>query len=120
MSTDAGVGTTSRSPGCRNFPLDIMFKSTNPHGWPRLVVSIFTQDMLGRFVVVGYGSVLIPTVPGRYTRYIRCFTPVSSTLLQAFLGWITGNAPEVGTAAAATRHGLRASLTLPVASPFPV
>ena len=23
-----------------NFPIDIVFKSTNPHGWPRLVLSV--------------------------------------------------------------------------------
>lgn len=53
------------------------------------------QDLLGRYVVRGYGSVLIPTVPGRYVRYVRCFTPVASTMLQGLLGWLTGSTPEV-------------------------
>jgi hypothetical protein len=78
-----------------NLPIDVTFKSTNPQGWPRLVVSVYCQDLFGRYVVRGYGSTLIPTVPGRYVRYIRCFTPVASTLLQGLLGWMTGSTPEV-------------------------
>jgi hypothetical protein len=26
-----------------NFPIDVTFKSTNPFGWPRLVLSIYSQ-----------------------------------------------------------------------------
>lgn len=52
------------------------------------------QDIFGRFVIRGYGSVLVPTVPGKYVRCIRTFAPVSSTYLQAALGWLTGNLPE--------------------------
>jgi hypothetical protein len=52
------------------------------------------QDLFGRFVIRGYGSVLVPTVPGKYVRYVRTFAPVSSTLLQAALGWLTGSLPE--------------------------
>lgn len=50
--------------------------------------------MFGRFVVQGYGSVAVPTMPGRYVRRVRMFTPVASTLLQSFVGWLTGNVPE--------------------------
>ncbi len=77
-----------------NFPVDVTFKTTNPHGWPRLVLSVFNSDVFGRHVIRGYGSVLVPTVPGSYTRYVRTFAPASSTYLQAFLGWATGNLPS--------------------------
>jgi hypothetical protein len=83
-----------------NLPVDVTFKSTNPQGWPRLVVSVYCQDLFGRYVVRGYGSTLVPTVPGRYVRYIRCFSPVASTMLQNFLGWLTGSSPEVGLTSA--------------------
>ena len=43
-----------------NFPVDISFKSTNAHGWPRMSLSVYGVDPLGRDVVRGYGSVLIP------------------------------------------------------------
>ena len=26
-----------------NFPIDVTFKTTNPHGWPRVVVSVYSQ-----------------------------------------------------------------------------
>jgi len=26
-----------------NQPLDVTFKTTNPHGWPRVVVSVYSQ-----------------------------------------------------------------------------
>jgi B9 domain-containing protein 1 len=89
-----GSGGGEGSPGVVwNFPVDVTFKTTNPHGWPRLVLSVFNSDMFGRHVVRGYGSLLVPTVPGTYTRYVRTFAPASSTYLQAFLGWATGNLP---------------------------
>lgn len=88
-------GSSSDASVVWNLPVDVTFKSTNPQGWPRLVVSVYCQDLLGRYVVRGYGSVLVPTVPGRYIRYVRCFTPVASTMLQGFLGWLTGSTPEV-------------------------
>lgn len=77
-----------------NFPLDVTFKATNAHGWPRLVLSVCGQDLFGRLVTRGYGSVLLPTIPGRYVRHVRMFAPVPSTLLQGFIGWLTGAPPE--------------------------
>jgi hypothetical protein len=57
---------------------------------------VYATDFWGRYVPAGYGSVLLPTVPGRYVRHVRLFTPVASTLLQSLLGWFSGNTPEVG------------------------
>ena len=93
-SSTSGSGGSGSSGVVWNFPIDVTFKTTNAHGWPRLVVSVYSMDMFGRFVIRGYGSLLIPTVPGQYTRYIRTFAPASSSYLQAFLGWLTGNLPE--------------------------
>ena len=93
-SSTSGSGGSGSSAVVWNFPIDVTFKTTNAHGWPRLVVSVYSMDMFGRFVIRGYGSLLIPTVPGQYTRYIRTFAPASSSYLQAFLGWLTGNLPE--------------------------
>ena len=36
-----------------NFPVEILFKSTSAHGWPRLVLSVFGIDGLGRDVAKG-------------------------------------------------------------------
>ena len=36
-----------------NFPIEIAFESTNPHGWPRLCIAVYGLDWLGRDVVRG-------------------------------------------------------------------
>ena len=61
-----------------NFPLDVTFKSTNAHGWPRLVLSVCGQDLFGRLVTRGYGSVLLPTIPGRCTLLLPVATQTSA------------------------------------------
>ena len=105
-----------------NFPVDVAFKATSAYGWPRIVLSVRTrpprivcavrrgvrdaaccmpwpqvyrQDSFGRDIIQGYGSMLVPTVPGRYTRFVRMFAPVSSSPFQSILVWLTGNKPEV-------------------------
>jgi B9 domain-containing protein 1 len=98
----AAKGASSDGSLVWNLPLDVTFRSTSAHGWPRLALSVYARDWAGRFVVRGYGSVLLPTVPGRHLRAARMFVPLASTLLQALIGWATGSPPEV-------RRGLRAA-----------
>lgn len=120
LSQISKKGTTGGGEVVWNMPLDIIYKSTNAHGWPRLVVSVRPPpphplfcvpppthrhvlaapsqvngfDVFGRTIVVGYGSMLVPPSPGRYRRVIRLFRPVSSTVLQSFIAWLTANQPE--------------------------
>ncbi|XP_007498026.1 B9 domain-containing protein 1 isoform X2 [Monodelphis domestica] len=49
-----------------NFPIDITFKSTNPYGWPQIVISVYGPDIFGNDVVRGYGAVHVPLIPGRW------------------------------------------------------
>ncbi|XP_062444525.1 B9 domain-containing protein 1 [Rhea pennata] len=77
-----------------NFPIDITFKSTNPSGWPQIVVSVYGPDFFGNDVVRGYGAVHVPIVPGRHIRTIPMFVPESSSRLQQFTSWFTGRRPE--------------------------
>uniref|UniRef100_A0A7S1U318 B9 domain-containing protein 1 n=2 Tax=Phaeomonas parva TaxID=124430 RepID=A0A7S1U318_9STRA len=77
-----------------NFPIDATFKSTNPFGWPRIAISVYGVDGLGRDVIKGYGSVVIPTCPGKYERVVHMYAPVSSSLAQQLLAWIGGTPPE--------------------------
>jgi B9 domain-containing protein 1 len=58
-----------------NFPIDLTLKSTNAFGWPRLALSVFAVDALGRDSVVGYGAVLLPTTPGRHERWVYMYAP---------------------------------------------
>jgi len=73
-----------------NFPIDVSFKSTNIFGWPRLSLSVYGLDTLGRDVVRGYGSVLIPTFPGTYERNVQLYLPLPASLWQRFISWLTG------------------------------
>lgn len=77
-----------------NFPLDITFKSTNPFGWPQLVLSVYGPDVFGNDVVRGYGAVHLPIAPGRHEITIPMFVPESSSRLQQFLSWLRGRRPE--------------------------
>ncbi|XP_068192986.1 B9 domain-containing protein 1 isoform X2 [Antennarius striatus] len=77
-----------------NFPLETTFKSTNPSGWPQLVVSVYGPDVFGNDVVRGYGATHIPFTPGRHTRTIPMFVPEPTWRLQKFTSWLLGRRPE--------------------------
>eukprot|EP01083_Nonionella_stella_P029151 80331_1 len=77
-----------------NYPIDVTFSSTNPHGWPQIVLSVYGFNAFGRDVVRGYASTRLPTRPGRHTLLVRLYSPMSSSLCQQFIAWITGNPPE--------------------------
>uniref|UniRef100_A0A674HB22 B9 domain-containing protein 1 n=1 Tax=Taeniopygia guttata TaxID=59729 RepID=A0A674HB22_TAEGU len=77
-----------------NFPIDITFKSTNPFGWPQIVLSVYGPDFFGHDVVRGYGAVHVPFVPGRHKRTIAMFVPESTSRLQQLTSWFTGRRPE--------------------------
>ncbi|XP_037663938.1 B9 domain-containing protein 1 isoform X3 [Choloepus didactylus] len=67
-----------------NFPIDVTFKSTNPYGWPQIVLSVYGPDVFGNDVVRGYGAVHVPFSPGRHKRTIPMFVPESTSKLQRF------------------------------------
>eukprot|EP00079_Xenopus_tropicalis_P038821 XP_017952592.1 PREDICTED: B9 domain-containing protein 1 isoform X1 [Xenopus tropicalis] len=90
---------TSKSQGGKqalvwNFPIEITFKSTNPFGWPQIVISVYGPDAFGNDVVRGYGAVHLPFTPGRHARTIPMFVPESSSRLQRFTSWFMGRRPE--------------------------
>ena len=100
QGVEQGISQISRKAGGSNqlivwnFPIDIAFQSTNAHGWPRLVVSVYNLDFMGRDVVRGYACILVPPFPGRYVRYAKMFVPCSTSMMQGFLAWLSGNRPE--------------------------
>ncbi|XP_040212367.1 B9 domain-containing protein 1 [Rana temporaria] len=77
-----------------NFPIEITFKSTNPFGWPQIVVSVYGPDVFGNDIVRGYGAVHLPFTPGRHKKTIPVFVPESSSKLQKFTSWFTGRRAE--------------------------
>ncbi|KAF2365745.1 B9 domain [Trinorchestia longiramus] len=77
-----------------NFPLDVTFSSTNPYGWPQLVLYVYGKDFFGTDIVRGYAAVHMPICPGQHMRRLSCFVPSSASLLQRIISWLTGNTPE--------------------------
>lgn len=77
-----------------NFPIEITFKTTNVFGWPRMALSVYGLDFLGRDVIKGYGSVLLPPIPGRYNLHVDLYTPLANSNFNTFFSWLVGNPPE--------------------------
>lgn len=63
----------------------------------RCPLKVFRLDDMGRDMVVGYGSVLLPTQAGRHERVAHMYAPKPSSVLQRFRSWISGAYPEVIT-----------------------
>ncbi|KAL9178402.1 hypothetical protein ACHAXT_000049 [Thalassiosira profunda] len=93
-----GLATNSTDDGGNvvvwNFPIEISFQSTNPQGWPRLALSVYGFDFLGRDVIRGYSSLLLPVFPGRHTRYLKTYRPVSGSKFTQCANWLMGTSPE--------------------------
>lgn len=77
-----------------NYPVDVTFRSSNPYGWPQLVVSVYALNAFGRDVICGYGFVHVPTTPGRHERYVQLYRPRSSSLCNRIVTWLVGSPPE--------------------------
>lgn len=77
-----------------NFPVEATFKSTNPSGWPQLVLSVYGPDIFGNDVVRGYGVTHIPFTPGQHIRTIPMFVPEPTWRIQKFTSWLLGRRPE--------------------------
>lgn len=84
-----------------NMPFELSFKSRNPYGWPQIVITCSSANLLGRETLKGYGVVHVPTQPGRHERNVHIFSPISSSFLFDFLGVLVGkkaeytNAPKI-------------------------
>ncbi|OXA58992.1 B9 domain-containing protein 1 [Folsomia candida] len=77
-----------------NFPLEVTFKSTNPHGWPQLILSVYGADIMGNHIARGYGTTHFPVSKGVFTKIIPLFVPESSSFVQKISSWLMGRHPE--------------------------
>ena len=50
---------------------EISYRTTDPFGWPQLVLNCFTIDSNGNEIIKGYGCVHVPTSTGRRTYEYR-------------------------------------------------
>ena len=51
--------------------------------------------MLGRDVILGYVSILLPVGVGVVTKDVLTYVPLSSTLINEWWSWAVGSPPEV-------------------------
>ncbi|XP_076273989.1 B9 domain-containing protein 1 isoform X1 [Rhynchophorus ferrugineus] len=72
-----------------NYPIDVQFKSTNPYGWPQIVISMYRGMTLE-----GYGRTHLPIRPGNHNLIIDLAKPKASSLL-GYLGSFFGYQPEL-------------------------
>lgn len=77
-----------------NFPIELAFRSTNAFGWPRICFATYGFDFFGRDVVRGYGSLMIPTSPGRQELVVHMYRPLSGSKCHEFMNWWRGTVPE--------------------------
>jgi hypothetical protein len=92
-------GITQRSSGNENFavwncPFECSFVSSTPLGWPRMCLTVFGHDWIGREIVLGYGSTLIPLSKDRRTiREVQLVKPKPTSWLRGLMGTITSSPP---------------------------
>lgn len=77
-----------------NFPIDVVYKATNAYGWPRIAITVYGVDALGRDVAYGYGSVMVPTQPGQYEREVEMYAPMPASMVQRIMNSVRGTHPE--------------------------
>ncbi|GKT34448.1 B9-type C2 domain like protein [Aduncisulcus paluster] len=75
-------------------PISTTYKATNLFGWPRLVFGLYGRDWLNRDIAKGYGSVLLPVMPGKHSLSVSVFRPVVGSPFERFLRWVAGAPPE--------------------------
>lgn len=78
-----------------NLPFEVCLQSTNPYGWPQLVISCYNPDFFGRDIVKAYGTVFIPTTPGEHKRKLSTFSTISSSKLIEAIGIFLGEKAEL-------------------------
>jgi B9 domain-containing protein 1 len=74
---------------------EISYRSTDPFGWPQLVLNCFTVDLNGNEIVKGYGVVHVPTSTGRHKRRIHIFRATeNSNFFGKLFGYNSSNSDE--------------------------
>ena len=89
-----------------NKQFEISFRSTNPFGWPQLVLICCSVDNDGNELVEGYGCVHVPTNTGRHERRIHIFSTLHESKWQEKLfGYSTKKKNEVTNASQVISSG---------------
>ncbi|XP_068632150.1 B9 domain-containing protein 1 [Battus philenor] len=78
-----------------NLPLEMVFSSTNVHGWPRLIITVKAHNAIGGESLRGYAVVLLPPTSGERELSAPLVRPRPATVLGEWLAWLTGRYPEL-------------------------
>ena len=71
-----------------NFPMDIAFKTSNIHGWPRVVISVYRHDSFFQAErPVGYGCLMLPLSGQNCRKTLQLYVPKHTTT--GWVGWLT-------------------------------
>eukprot|EP00756_Hemistasia_phaeocysticola_P049341 Hpha_TRINITY_DN23804_c0_g1::TRINITY_DN23804_c0_g1_i1::g.109791::m.109791/K16744/B9D1; B9 domain-containing protein 1 len=74
-----------------NMPFSVAMASSNPHGWPKLVLSVHdVESNDSSSPPFGYGWCHVPTRPGRYEVDVPLFRPVAASPIASLTAWIRG------------------------------
>ena len=77
-----------------NYPIDIIYQSSKPSGWPQLIVAVYGENRFGNDTVVGYGAIHIPIQSGHHKINVPLFSRAPSNFLQRLQSWFSGSMPE--------------------------
>ncbi|XP_058456944.1 B9 domain-containing protein 1 [Malaya genurostris] len=78
-----------------NMPLEFTMKSTNPHGWPQIVFSLYGNNFWNVETNRGYARVHCPLSGTNCTLRAPLLVPKFSNIWSAAVSWITGINPEM-------------------------
>ncbi|XP_055602494.1 B9 domain-containing protein 1 [Uranotaenia lowii] len=78
-----------------NMPLEFTLKSTNPHGWPQIVFSLYGNNFWNVETNRGYARVHCPLSGSKRVMQAPLFVPKFSNVWSAAMSWITGVNPEM-------------------------
>ncbi|KAJ6638000.1 B9 domain-containing protein 1, partial [Pseudolycoriella hygida] len=76
-----------------NMPLEVMYKSTNPFGWPQLILCLYGNNFWGTETSRGYARCHLPVTSGEIRApifQIRC-----SNIWSSITSWFSDRRPEL-------------------------
>jgi B9 domain-containing protein 1 len=76
-----------------NYPIDVVFKSPKPFGWPQLICAVYGVNTFGNETVVGYGAFHLPTTSGHACFNVPMFSRAPTTK-ERWVSWFSGRMPE--------------------------
>lgn len=93
-------------------PIDAHFSCAALGGWPQLVLTVWSQDALGRCEVVGYGAARVPCAPGQHRLEVATWRPEGTWAQELRAAYLGSGLPQLVDAtpvwdpSAAPRSGL--------------